>query len=212
MKIPKILFAVVLALSALGCSSIVAPGQDRAALEESGATKWTLSEYDVGPSHFVWVPTWREGLLGLSTPKATNCKRLTVLEFKGGILIGQEDLGNDRDAWAAKLEEHGRFKRLPQTIEADPLYLAVALQIVHIGASKEAVYFAKGFPMHGAQANPRSFRAPAEIHADDVLYFLKTRGGSANEIVMKDGRVAEVRDAQPLSKFWQSFYFPILPY
>lgn len=210
MKVLPMLFAVVTALLALGCQSIVAPGQDRAALEESGGTKWAVSEYDFGVSHFVWVPTWNEGLLGLSTPTASNCKKLSVLEFKDGILVASIDLGSDREAWAAKLEEHARIPATEGTVEADPLYLAVTLKIVHLGASKEAVYFAKGFPLYGAKQNPRCRRPPAEIASDDVLYYLTTRGGQANEIVLKAGKVAEVRDAEHLGKDWSNFYHPII--
>lgn len=203
------LFGLLMVFS-MGCASIVAPGQDRAALEESGGTKWAVSEYDYRGSHFVWVPTWNEGLLGLSTPTASNCKKLSVLEFKDGILVASIDLGSDREAWGAMLREHGRFGTPDGNVEANPLYIATVLQIVHLGDSVECVYFAKGFPLYGSEANPRCHRPPAEIKRDDVLYYLTTRGGSANEIVLRDGRVEEIRDAKHLGKDFSNFYHPII--
>lgn len=210
MKFAIFLAFVVTAL--MGCASIVAPGQDRAAIEESGGTKWIVSEYDYRGSHFVWIPTWNEGALGLSTPVASNCKKLSVLEFKDGLLVASIDLGSDREAWGAMLRAHGRFGT-PEwngNVEANPLYIAVALQIVRIGSTKEAVYFAKGFPLYGSEANPRCKRPPAEIAGDDVLYYLSTRGGTANEIVLKDGKVEEIRDAKHLTKDWSNFYHRII--
>lgn len=206
-------FAIFLAFVVtvlMGCASIVAPGQDRAAIEENGGTKWAVSEYDYRGSHFVWVPTWNEGLLGLSTPTASNCKKLSVLEFKDGLLVASIDLGSDREAWGAMLRAHGRFGTPDGNVEANPLYIAVALQIVRIGSTKEAVYFAKGFPLYGSEANPRCHRPPAEIASDDVLYYLSTRGGTANEIVLKDGKVEEIRDAKHLTKDWSNFYHRII--
>lgn len=205
-------FTILTALLAVlvGCSSIVAPGKTKAEVEESGATKWALSEYDHGEFHYVWIPTWTEGLLGLSTPTATNAKSLTVLKFRDGVLIDSLDIGRDREDWAALLEEHGRFKNLPGTVEADPLYLAVTLRIVHIGATKEALYFASGFPRYGARYNPRAYRAPSTIGDDDVLYYIITRGGDANEVVLKGGKVAEIRPAEHLGKDFSNFYHPIV--
>jgi len=212
MKIPLVVFAVVLALSALGCQSIIAPGQTREEMDASGATKWALTEYDYGGSHFVWVPHWEEGLLHLSSPHAANARKLDLLEFKDGVLVFVDQMGDDRPYWAAKLTDHHRIKSPAgnENAEASPLYLAVTLKIVHVGAPLEAVLFAKGFPLYGSEANPHCRRPASEIAKNDVLYYLTTRGGSANEIVLKDGRVEEVRDAKHLSKDWIPFYHPII--
>jgi len=212
MKLLPMIFAVVLALSALGCQSIVAPGQDRAALEESGALKWAVSEYDAFGAHWIWIPHWQEGLLGLSSPKARNCRDLDLLRIQDGRLTSVQHIGTDRGAWAEMLQLHGRFQGDPDQQAISPLYMAVSSQIVHAGASLECVYFAKGFPLYGPEANPRCHRPPGEIKRDDVLYYLTTRGGTANEIIMRDGRVEEIRDAKHLGKDFDGFYHRITLY
>lgn len=190
----------------LGCSSIVAPGQTPEQMLDSGATKWALTEYDFSGSHFVWIPHWAEGLLHVSTPHASNAKKLDVLEFKGGVLVGREELGSDRDRWVAKLREHGRLSQGGEISMGSTLYNAVAFKVVNVGASLEAVFFAMGFPSWGWDCNPKVKRSPYEIKRDDVLYYLASQGGRANEIVIQDGRVTEVRQAKNLSKDWIPFF------
>lgn len=193
----------------LGCASIVAPGQTREDLEASGATRWVVTEYDCGATHYVWIPHWAEGALHVSTPHASNVKKLDVLEFKGGKLIGVEELGSDRDRWVAKLREHGRLKSSAEISLGDPLHDAVAFKIIHPGAPIEAVLFAAGFPSGGPNCNPKVKRTPYEIKLDDELYYLRTTGGAAQEVVIRGGRVTETREAQRLSKDWIPFYHPV---
>ena len=207
----KLLAAAVGLLGLLvGCASLVAPGQTREEMEASGATRWVLTEYDFGDSHFVWIPHWTEALLGLSTPHASNCRKLDVLEFKDGKLVGVQSLGADRDRWAERLRAHERIVPPVGEGEASPLHLAVTERILHIGAPRECVFFAAGFPKYGPRSNPNCQRSPAEIEDEDVLYYLRTSGGEAQEVVLRDGKVAEIRPAERLSKDWSSFYHPII--
>ncbi len=201
-----LLATLTLAASLVSCSSIVAPGQTRAEMDDSGATLWAVTEYDFNGSHFVWVPHWAEGLLNVSTPKASNCKKLDVLEFKGDTLVGVQQLGDNRDKWAAVLRSHGRIETPADGSMVAGLYMAVTERIVILGAPVEHVLFAIGFPSHGPNANPSVKRAPSDIRRNDVLYYLGTSGGQAFEVVVRDGRVAEKREAQHLSKDWIPFY------
>jgi hypothetical protein len=206
----KKLFAAVMSVSGLlaGCASLVEPGQTREEMDASGATRWVLTEYDFEGSHFVWIPHWSEALLHVSTPHASNCKKLDVLEFKDGKLVGVQQLGRDRDRWAEVLRAHGRIVPPTGDGEAPPLHLAVTEKILHEGATTECVFFAAGFPKYGARSNPACHRLPSEIRGEDVLYYLKTSGGEAQEVVIRDGKVAEIRPAERLSKDWQAFFHP----
>lgn len=201
----------LLMLFALGCASIVAPGQDRAALEESGGTKWAIYEYESEGSRFVWIPHWSDGLLHISSPKATP-KDLDVLEFSvsTGKLVQVHELGRDRDKWAEVLRAHGQLKPGPGQ-DMDPLYSAVALRIILPGAPLVAVLFADGFPHLGPNANPHVFRTAGEINQkDDALYYFENGFGRAHEIVIHDGKVVEMRPAAYLSKDWIPWYHPII--
>ncbi len=196
----------------LGCSSLVAPGQTREEMEASGALKWALTEYDYAGSHYVWIPHWVEGALHVSTPTAANCKRLDVLQFDTHDNEGETrltavyELGSDRQKWAQMLKRHGRIVDPPGSGMAGPLFMAVTERIVLMGAPTEAVLFACGFPSHGPNFNPKVKRSPYELKKDDVLYYTTSKGGRAQEIVLKDGKVSEILEAEYASKFWNGFY------
>lgn len=205
-----VLFAPA-ALLAVGCQSIVAPGQTSQDLQDSGATKWALYEYDFGGSHYAWIPHWSEGLLHLSSPHASNAKSMDVLEFKGGVLVSVAELGRDRAAWAAVLSAHGKIGPAREFGLAPALFMAVTEKLYHVGDPIECVLFANGFPRIDCHSSPRCLRPASEIRRDsDVLYYFTDGFGAAMEVCIKDGLVSEIRRGKPLDNGWVPFYHPVV--
>ncbi len=171
-------------------------------MEESGALRFTVNEYNDKGSHYIWIPHWREGLLGLSSPSASNAKEMDILEFKNGILVSVLELGSDREDWVHLLKQHGQLRADEKAGEADPLYLAVTEKIIHLGATVEHVLYACGFPYGGPDGNPRCKRDRKDLHLNDVLYYLKTRGGTAFKVTLVNGQVESIDPAEHVSYFW----------
>jgi hypothetical protein len=209
----SLILGIVIGLSVFlgGCTSIITLGQTREQMEESGATRWSLYEYDYDGSHYVWVPHWNEGLLHVSTPTASNGKALDILRFTDDHLIEVIRVGTDRERWAMILASHGRIAPVKEMGLASGLYMAVTAKLYHVGDPIECVLFANGFPRIDADSNPHCLRAANDLKRDDVLHYFTSKGGAGMDIVIRDGKIAEIREGKYLARIWRNYLTDIKP-
>ena len=179
----------LLAAAATGCAGAMKPGASRDDLESAGYLRYALFEYDSGPLHMVWIPTWR---VTAFRAKTETDDQKTVLEFEAGRLVASTNLGTDRNRWMETLKAHG------QGMDAS-VAGSILRKEIREGMPVEAVLLSWGVPDHSSMA-----RSGNGTEMDGELWYRRGKQGEGVRLSVKGNQIRRMENVQQIGVVWQS--------